>query len=136
MTDLLASLSTIIPFLGYFIPSLLLVFFFVWVYTKITPHKEVALIKENNPAAATTYVGTLIGIALPIASVIANAVGFIDFIIWAILAGIIQLITFFILRLFYPKISERIEQGEMAIAIKLAGVSIIVGILNAACITY
>lgn len=136
MTDILASLSTIIPFLGYFIPALLLVFFFIWVYTKVTPHKEVALIKENNPAAATTYIGTLIGIALPIASVIANAVGFIDFIIWAILAGLIQLITFFILRLFYPKISERIEQGEMAIAIKLAGISIVVGILNAACITY
>ncbi len=136
MADLIASLATTLPFLQYFIPALLFVFFFMWLYTLITPHNESTLIKENNLAAATTYVGTLIGFTLPIASVVANAVGFIDFLVWGIIAGLVQLITYFIFRLFYPRVSERIQQGETAIALKLAGISCIVGLLNAACITY
>lgn len=131
-----ASLTGLPPFLAYFIPALILIQLFMWVYTKMTPHDEVALIKDNNMAASTVYVGALAGFALPMASVIANSVSLIDFAVWAIVAGVAQLLTFLVFRRFYPKVSERIEAGEMAVPLKLAATSVMVGLINASAITY
>ncbi len=130
------SLLGVAPFLLYFIPALIFVQIFLWLYTKITPHDEVALIKANNIAALITYVGAMFGFAIPVASVIANSVSLIDFGVWAIIAGLAQLLTFMIFRRFYPKVSERIEAGELAVPLKLAATSIMVGLINAAAITY
>jgi putative membrane protein len=52
------------------------------------------------------------------------------------IAGIAQLLGFQVFRRFYPLLSERIAKGEIAVSIKLAGVSVTVGLLNAACMTY
>ncbi len=136
MEEFLASVSGVVPFLIYFVSAIVVVMVFMRIYTAITPHGEVELIKQDNAAAAVAYVGAMFGFMLPIASAIANSVSLIDFAIWAVIAGVIQLITFFIFRRFYPRISERIEAGEMGASIQLAGVSVMVGVLNAACIVY
>lgn len=136
MEGLLVSLAGLPPFLAYFLPAILLIQGFMWVYTRLTPHDEIALIKDNNVAAATAYVGALFGFLLPVASVIINAASVADFLLWALVAGIAQLITFVVFRRFYPRISERIEAGELGAALKLAATSIMVGVLNAASITY
>ncbi|GAL04316.1 membrane protein [Photobacterium aphoticum] len=53
------------------------------------------------------------------------------------MALIAQLIAFAILRFgFMPKIVERIEAGEIPAGILMAAVSVSVGLLNAACMTY
>lgn len=136
MDTVIASLSGILLFAIYFIASVAVVLVFMKLYTTLTPHDEVTLIKENNAVAAVTYTGAMLGFALPIASVIANSVGIIDFVIWAVVAGIVQIIAFFGFRAFYPRVSERIREGEIAVGIHLAGFSVTVGLLNAASMTY
>lgn len=129
-------MSGFLLFLLYFALGLGLWGAFAVIYAWITPHDEVALIKENNAAAATAYAGALLGFVLPVASVIANAVSLLDCLIWGAVAGVVQVLAFWVFRRVYPKVSERLQNGEMAIAVKLAGVSIGIGILNAASLTY
>ncbi|ASP35674.1 DUF350 domain-containing protein [Labrenzia sp. VG12] len=136
MDVLLASLSGIIPFALYFAAAIAMLLIFIKIYMIMTPHDEMALIKENNVAASLVLSGAFLGFSLPLASAAANSLSIVDFIVWGIIACIAQLIVYQIFRRFYPKITSRIESGEMAISTKLATISVTVGLLNAACITY
>jgi len=136
MDVLLASLSGIVPFIAYFAAAIAMLLIFMQIYMVMTPHDEMALIKENNVAASLVLSGAFLGFSLPLASAAANSLGIIDFIVWGIIACIAQLVVYQIFRRFYPKITSRIESGEMAISTKLATISVTVGLLNAACITY
>ncbi len=136
MAELQDSLFGLVPFLAYFAVAILMLVVFVTIYKLVTPHKEMALIKENNSAASLSLTGAVLGFSIPIASAAANSVGLIDFAVWGVVAGILQIVTFLVFRAFYPKVSHRIEKGETAIGIHLGGVSISVGLLNAACMTY
>lgn len=132
-----SSLQGLVPFLMYFVSAVIAAGIFAKVYSLVTPHNEVELIKENNAAAATAYVGALLGFAIPLYSALSNSVSVIDFVVWAGVALVIQVVTFWVVRkFFYPLISERIEKGEIAAAIKLAGVAIVIGLLNAGSMTY
>ena len=123
-------------FLAYFLIALLFTGVYAFVYTWLTPHNEMELIKENKPAAAVAFSGSLIGFVLPLASVIENSIDLADMALWGLVALIVQALAFFGLRLFMPKISERIANNEMAAGIWLGAVSIAAGLLNAACLTY
>ena len=123
-------------FLAYFLIALLFTGVYAFVYTWLTPHNEMALIKENKPAAAVAFSGSLMGFVLPLASVIENSIDLADMALWGLVALIVQALAFFGLRLFMPKISERIANNEMAAGIWLGAVSIAAGLLNAACLTY
>ena len=136
MDVLLASLSGIIPFALYFAAAIAMLLIFMKIYMIMTPHDEMALIKENNVAASLVLSGAFLGFSLPLASAAANSLSIVDFIVWGVIACIAQLIVYQIFRRFYPKITSRIESGEMAISTKLATISVTVGLLNAACITY
>ena len=105
-------------------------------YRWITPHDEGALIRAGNPAAAITLGGALIGYVIPLASALSNTHSLPEFVAWAALAGVIQIVTFWIIRLVALKdVSARIERGEIATAIYLFAISVCVGILNAACMS-
>ncbi|SCZ56962.1 DUF350 domain-containing protein [Epibacterium ulvae] len=136
MTDLLYYLSGVVPFLIYFGTSIVMLLVFMWLYMRMTPVDEVTQIRENNVAASLVFSAAFVGFALPLASATANSVSFIDFLLWGAIAGIAQLLVYQIFRRFYPLVAERISRGEMAVSTKLAGLSITVGLLNAACMTY
>ncbi|MEW5686481.1 MAG: DUF350 domain-containing protein [Pseudomonadota bacterium] len=105
-------------------------------YRWITPHDEGALIRAGNPAAAVALGGALVGYVLPLASALAHTASLPEFVAWAILAGVIQIATFWIVRrVAMPDVSARIERGDMAAALYLLSISLAVGILNAACMT-
>ena len=122
-------------FLAFFAVAAILTIVFVLIYTKITRHNEMALIKQNVPAAAIAFSGSLIGFALPLASAINNSAALLDMVLWGIIALIVQLVAYVVVRLFMPRVSERIEAGELAAGIWLGAASIAAGILNAASMT-
>lgn len=105
-------------------------------YRWITPHDEGALIRGGNVAAAVALGGALLGYVIPLASALANTHSLPEFVAWALLAGVIQIATFWIVRrIALPDVSARIERGELSTALYLMFISITVGILNAACMT-
>ncbi|MDF4871655.1 DUF350 domain-containing protein, partial [Vibrio parahaemolyticus] len=57
--------------------------------------------------------------------------------VWGVVAMLAQIIAFAIVRfILLPKVAERIEKDELPAGIVLAAVSVSVGVLNAACMTY
>ncbi len=122
-------------FLAFFGVSLLLMIVFVAVYTTVTRHSEIKLIKENSAAAAVAFSGAMIGFALPLASAMISSNTILEMIIWGVVALIVQIVVYLLVRLPMPRISERIEQNEIAAGIWLGAASLTAGILNAASMT-
>ena len=123
-------------FLAYLGTAVVLTLVYIVVYMWVTPHAEITLIRENNLAAALAFAGSLIGFCLPLANTIAGSVSLVDCAIWGLIALVVQILIYFAARLPMPKMSERIENGEMASGVWLGSASLAGGLLNAACMTY
>ena len=135
-SDIAHSLSTLPAFLAYFGLAVAVTAIFILVYLWITPHDEMRLIRENKEAASISFVGALLGFIIPVATATAQSVSWVDCLIWSVVALVVQALTFLVVHWFLPRISEEITKNERAPAIFLAGISIGVGILNAASMTY
>ena len=133
---LLESLSGLIGFCKYFGAAVGFVVVFCQVYCWITPYNELKLVREGNVAPAVSFGGALIGFILPLHSAISHSVGFIDMLIWAVVAMVVQLTVFGIVRLLFKSLVREIENNHMAAATLLAFFSLAIGILNAASMTY
>ncbi len=123
-------------FLAYFGISVALLGFFLLIYINITPYQEITLIRSGNTAAAISLSGTLLGFALPIANVIAHSDTLLDLAAWGVVAGVVQLAAYFIARFALPHLNDDIPAGRVAPATFLAALSLTVGVINAACMTY
>jgi putative membrane protein len=130
------SLAGLPAFAAYFLAAILASVAFVFIYTKITPNRELELIATGNPAAALSVGMSLIGFSLPLASAIFHTEDMIDCLIWAVIALVAQLLAWWLAHLVMPKLADGIAKGEIAAGIWVGCVSIAAGVLNAACMTY
>ena len=129
------NLTELPEFLMFFGVAAVLVIIFVGVYSTVTRHNELKLIKEKSTAAAIAFSGSLIGFALPLASALENSVTIIELMLWGVVALIVQIVIYLLVRLPMPRISERITENEVAAGIWLGATSLVGGILNAASMT-
>ncbi|TAG84785.1 MAG: DUF350 domain-containing protein [Burkholderiales bacterium] len=130
------SIRYVDDFLIYFGLALALLVAFSLVYTTVTPYKELKLIRDGNTAAAISLSGAMLGFALPVASTVINAVNLVDMVIFGVVATVVQLVVFMIARMLLPGLTGSIADGNVAKATFLAAISIAVGMLNAAALTY
>jgi putative membrane protein len=130
------SLSGFDDFLVHFGLAIVFVALFLFVYSLITPYAEMKLIREGNVAAAASLSGALLGFSLPLASAIIHSVHPWDMVLWAAIALVVQLLVYFAVRSTMLNVARRIPQGELAAGIFLGAMSVVAGILNAACMTY
>jgi putative membrane protein len=133
---MLESLSGLIGFCKYFTAAIGFVMVFCQVYCWITPYDELKLVRQGNVAPAVSFGGALIGFILPLHSAITHSVGFFDMLIWAVVAMVVQLTVFGMVRMFFKDLVREIENNHTAAATLLAFFSIAIGILNAASMTY
>jgi putative membrane protein len=136
MAHVTTYLSTLPSFLLYFAVSLILFAAFVAIYTWVTPYHEFALINQGNIAAAVSLSGAALGFVVPLASVIVHSLSVVDMLVWSIVAMLAQLALYLVARLAMPRLADDITAGRAAPALLLAALSLSIGILNAACITY
>ncbi|MBA4359841.1 MAG: DUF350 domain-containing protein [Pseudomonas mandelii] len=127
--------AAVFGFVSYILGAAVLFALFQFIYTRITPHKEFELIRSGNVAAAIALGGAIIGFAIPASNVIAYSISILDFVVWAVIAALVQLLAFLVTSLVLKGTSERIKKGEIAAGIYVAAVAISVGMLNAACMT-
>ena len=136
MTDGYGFQDSAIAFLVAFVAAGLFTIAFKVIYQAATPYNERTLIRDGNVAAAITLGAALLGYILPLASALEHTVSLIEFAVWALLAGVIQIVTFTIVqRIVMRDLGERIVRGELAAAIYMASISLGVGLLNAACMS-
>jgi putative membrane protein len=134
--NITASLAGLPAFLAYFGLAIGLLLAYGVIYVQLTPHREFALIRANGGAAALAFGGSLLGFCLPLHSAISHSVGWIDCLVWGAIALVVQLLAFLALRLLIGDLPRRIEANETAAGIFVAMVSIGVGLLNAASMSY
>lgn len=134
MTDTLAQYLGALPtFAAYFALSIGLMLLFLAIYVRTTPHKEVALIRDGNAAAALSLAGAMLGYVLPLASVVTNSLDLKDLALWGIVAMVVQLIAYQLARFVVPNLSGDIAAGRIAAGIWVGTLALASGILNAAC---
>lgn len=130
-------LLTMLPaFLAYFLVAIALLAVFLLVYVNITPYHEFELIRTGNLAAAISLGGALLGFAMPVANVIAHSDTLLDLALWGGIAGVIQILAYLASRVALPQLNDDIPAGKTAPAVFLAVLSVSVGLINAACMTY
>jgi putative membrane protein len=122
-------------FLSYFAIAMLLLLLFGFIYTRLTAHDEFELIRHGKSAAAIALGGSLLAFALPLCSAIIHSVSLVDFVIWGVIAMVIQIGTFFAVRIFVANLSQRITNNEVSAGLFVALASLSVGAINAACMT-
>ena len=127
--------AAVFGFVLYILGAAVLFALFQFIYTRITPHKEFELIRAGNTSAAVALGGAIVGFAIPASNVIAHSISLVDFVVWAVIAAVVQLLAFLLTSLVLKGTSERIKNGELAAGIYVAAVAISVGMLNAACMT-
>ena len=81
--------ATLPHFLAYFGSAVALAAGFLVLYSLCTPHKEFALIRAGNSAAAVQLTGTFLGFAVPVAMVIGHSVNIPDMLLWGVVAGVV-----------------------------------------------
>ena len=131
-----AAISGLPQFLLYFAVALALVGLYLFLYTLVTAHNEFALIRQNVLSAALSLGMSLIGFALPLSSAIVHAQNVVDCVVWGIVAMLVQIVVYFLVRVPVPNLSQRIASGELAPALFLGTASLAAGIVNAASMTY
>jgi putative membrane protein len=104
----------------------------VTIYIFLTPIKEIALIRQNNLAAAISFGGATIALAIPLASAMSSSVSAWDILIFGAVALVLQLICDKAASLMLRDVQGRIAKGEMAAAILLVSIKLGVSAINAA----
>lgn len=129
-------LETLPAFLAFFVASALLCMLFLAIYVRTTPHREFELIRAGNLTAAIKLGGALVGFTLPVASVVAHSVSLLDMTLWGLVALVVQVLGYQLLRLIVPDLSAAVVADRRSVGVLAAAVAIALGILNAACMTY
>jgi putative membrane protein len=103
-------------------------------YAFLTPHKEIALIREGNSAAALSLGGVFVGLAIPLAVSLKASTSVIEIAIWGAATIAVQLLVFRITDMMLKGLPERIQEGEVAAAALLVGAKLAVALILAAAV--
>jgi len=136
MESVVQSIGAGLPvFLLHFAVTLTVLALAVMVYIRITPYRELALIrKENNIAAAISLSAAVLGLALPLAFCLAGSVNIYDIALWGGIILAIQMVTYFFIDRLIGGIAVSIREQRLAPVIFLAAAKLSVAAINAAAI--
>jgi putative membrane protein len=136
MREVFDSFAGFDAFLVYLGVSLALLSLFIAIYIRVTPYREIALIREGNMAAAFSLSGSILGFIVPLASAVQHSVGIVDMAIWGVIAMVVQILAFVVVKLLIPSITQDIPAGKQAQGFFLGALSLGVGLLNGACMSW
>ena len=112
--------------------TVLILFAAAALYVVLTPHKEIALIREGNTAAALSLGGVLVGLALPLAASLKASTNVIEVALWGAVTVIVQLLVFRLVDLILRGLPRRIQEGEVSAAALRVGAKIATSLVIAA----
>lgn len=118
----------------HFAVTTLILFLGAALYVLLTPHREIALIRDGNAAAAVSLGGVLVGLALPLAVSLNASTSLIDIAIWGVSTVVVQLLVFRLVDLMLRGLPQRIQDGEVAAAALLVGAKLATAITLAAAV--
>ena len=105
------------------------------VYIMLTPHKEIALVRDGNVAAALSLGGVLVGLAIPLAVSLKASTNLLELAMWGIATTVVQLLIFRLVDLALHGLPGRIQAGEMAAATMLVGAKLATALIIGAAVS-
>jgi putative membrane protein len=112
--------------------TVLILFAAAALYVLLTPHKEIALIREGNTAAAVSLGGVLLGLAIPLSASLRASANVIEIGLWGAVTVVVQLLVFRLVDMLLRGLPRRIQEGEMSAAALLVGAKIATALVVAA----
>ena len=119
-------------FLAHSSVTVAILFAAVALYVLLTPHKEIALIREGNTAAAISLAGVLVGLAIPLAASLKASTNVIEIGLWGAVTVVVQLLVFRLVDLVLRGLPKRIQEGEISAATLLVGAKLATALVIAA----
>ena len=104
----------------------------VTIYALITPHKEISLIQDGNAAAALSFGGVIVALALPLALSLASSSTLAEVALWGVMSVAVQLLVFRLTDMVLAGLPERIREGEIAAATLLVSAKLATAMILAA----
>ena len=105
------------------------------IYILMTPHKEIALIRDGNSAAAVSLGGVLLGLSIPLATSLARSTSMLEIALWGAAAVFLQLLVFRLVDMLLRGLPQRIQEGEVAAAALLVGAKLSTAVIIAAAVS-
>jgi putative membrane protein len=118
-----------------FVVALVLLAVFAALYSAMTAHHEMTLIRRGNKAAALSFGGAIVGFVIPVGKAIAQSVDLTDLFVWAAIAFVAQCLAYGAASLVVPHLRRSIEDDHVASGILLTALAVAIGVLNAASMT-
>ncbi|CAB3682234.1 DUF350 domain-containing protein [Achromobacter aegrifaciens] len=129
------AMHPVVTYLIYMASALAMLGVFTLVYTAVTRYKEFELIREGNIAAALSYGGALVGFSFTLCSSIAIHASYAMFLLWGLVAMLVQLVVYVGVSQTVRGMNEAIEENNIAMGGLIGSISIAAGIVNAASLT-
>lgn len=123
------------PFIAYFTylgSGMLMLLVFLFVYGKLTPYREIHLMREGNLSAALSYGGTALGFSMALASSAVHMPSLGSFWTWGALAALMQATAYLMAKLVFKDLAAHICADNRAVGLGLFFLSVTVGLINAA----
>ena len=133
---LYTSIQGLPDFLLFFGAAMGLTAAYLVLYTLSTTHNEFELIRQNNVAAGPSLRLSLMGFAIPLSSAIVNSKTIVDLLVYGVVALVIQIMVYWLVRLLLTNLSQRIANGEVASALFLGAASLAAGLVTAAAMIF
>ncbi len=114
--------------------TVLILFLGTALYVLLTPHREIALIREGNTAAAVSLGGVMLGLAIPLAISLHASTSLIEIAIWGASTVAVQLLVFRGVDLILHGLPRRIQEGEVSAAALLVGAKLATALILAAAV--
>lgn len=119
----------------YLVSALVLLGLFAFAYSHVTVFDEMTLIRQGNTAATLSFCGALTGFSLTLCSSVVIHASYAMFLTWAIGAMAVQILAYSVASRVIRGMNQAIREGNAAMGGLMGGISLSVGIINAACLT-
>ena len=114
--------------------TLVMLFIGAFVYSILTPYKEINQIRDGNSAAAVAYGGVIISLAIPLAASMAASTSVREILLWGGATILLQLFVFRLVDFLLAGLPARINEGEVSAAVLLVAAKLAAALILAAAV--
>ena len=103
-------------------------------YSVMSPHREIREIRDGNTAAAVSFGGVTIGLAVPLAFSLAASTSIEGLALWGVAILAVQLLLFRVVDFVLKGLPQRVQEGEIPAAVVLVSAKLACALLLAAAV--
>jgi len=104
------------------------------IYALMTPHREIQEIRDGNAAAAVSFGGVLLGLAVPLAFSLTASTSIEELGLWGVAIVAVQLLLFRVVDFVLKGLPQRVQEGEVPAAVVLVSAKMACALLLAAAV--